>query len=115
MKKRIHNLTIEAKQNVKGKITICILEQKKRGFTFSASNGFEIRSGSFPDVPTSEDSTLFVRGGNRRLDQRIMKVPNAAYLQNLRLAIHEFNGTLIIPEKIVDDKPRKYEITEIIE
>lgn len=114
MKKVKHNLTIEAKQDVKGKITICILEQKKRGFIFVASNGFEIRSRSFPEVSINEDA-FYVRGDNTRLNQRKIKVPNAEYLQKLRLAIHEFNGTLIIPEKIVDDKPRKYEITEIIE
>ncbi len=76
------------------KVVIVILEQTHRGTkfatgsrTFKASNGLYLTSAACPDAG---GRTFYVRGDRREDDSRQFLVP-LAYIEQLRVAVREYN------------------------
>jgi len=85
-------------------VDVQVLEQthRNKSFTedaraFKASNGFVLKSGSYPDY-YYPDSAIYLRGEEVCNDNRIVRVP-AATFKLLKDAVEEYNKVYSAPKK----------------
>jgi len=84
-------LTIKILTTKWGKL-LRITKQRNTNFEFTASNEFGLVSDACPEILSTYQNTLYLRGEDKHADKKILVLPKSSvWLSKLRVAVKEYN------------------------